>query len=977
MQISEAPQAVEDLALMKRLKDYADGQATWRADGSTLGQREKRACDKLYGNLVDLVENILSPLIDRVTSREMETFTAHDRHHALKVCHIMAFIMSHDRTVRLTPPEIALLVLSAYLHDLGMGLSQEDRAKRLAEDSDIWLKTDLQASCRAALEALGAVASDKEVDEQDQLSAARRLHQAEEALLCADSRERHATRERYEELLITIEEAARASDGRVRHPNDLLKFGGDSIRDDLINICVSHNRSPDYLLEQNPVNPDELLFPIDAPYFSSTADVKFTAAVLRLADIMDFDRERTPDVLFHYLLPRDATPSDNTSVREWQKHLAITNWETNDNGDLVYRGVADDPVIHHAVMSFIKTIEDEINTTKLVLGDQPSRGIVLSGRVEAQIRAIGYRYLPYHFHLDQDRIYKLLMGGNIYETPLACVRELIQNSVDACQLRDALVIKSDPSYILSRSGRIKIIYNQVAGGAKNTLTVRDNGVGMDRSIIEKYFLSVGSSYFSSAEFRRLDADLRRQGINVRPVSEFGIGFLSCFLLGERVSVTTTRLPQVGDETREITLEADGVSRLIFVKEAAGDPLATGTSVSIELGSGDTEAVTWGHVADYVRQVAVNLPFDVEVAYLADGDVKEAWTQEPRGDQIFPPAQLAHSAYVIDFADEQVCGRVILFAEGEAGAVLKEEAAASPVVVGGERAGREMRSLLRGGFLVSEAPGIPRAPYLGHPTLALVELSGAAGEKDLWRTNLARSRLVGEDDLAVVIQRHIIEKILRDGPSILALGRHSVTGPDLADCMWLQEFDAKHIYDVAQRLSATTQGRRDAIKQWESRKDYLYGGYFPNKNLHNELLSLVLPKVCGLRYDDDGDRYYAPPGATWRSKLRGWRTFIEDPISWGQFATYEDKIDDCVYFSYASNHVMNSRYIELFSETPFSLGVAFHLFDALINWLRSGRQAHLSPQEADALTWLVDRDEALVIGAVAERRLRIRDALAHK
>src|SRR2546421_10572459 len=103
MQIPETPSTVEQLDLMKRLDAYATGQSTWMADGSPIGDNAKRACRVLHTNLVQLVNGIFAYLLDRVTAREMETFTMHDRVHGRKVSHLMWHILDPKRRDLLTP----------------------------------------------------------------------------------------------------------------------------------------------------------------------------------------------------------------------------------------------------------------------------------------------------------------------------------------------------------------------------------------------------------------------------------------------------------------------------------------------------------------------------------------------------------------------------------------------------------------------------------------------------------------------------------------------------------------------------------------------------------------------------------------------------------------------------------------------------------------------------------------------------------
>ena len=143
MRIPETPDSVSALDLMKLLESYAEGSSTWYPDGAQLGSETQKSCRVLHTNIVQVVEHIFAYILDRVTAREMDTFTMHDRRHGLKVAHLMWHILAPERRSVLSPPEVALMVLSAHLHDAGMALSREDRENRLAPESDLWDKLDV------------------------------------------------------------------------------------------------------------------------------------------------------------------------------------------------------------------------------------------------------------------------------------------------------------------------------------------------------------------------------------------------------------------------------------------------------------------------------------------------------------------------------------------------------------------------------------------------------------------------------------------------------------------------------------------------------------------------------------------------------------------------------------------------------------------------------------------------------------------
>ena len=423
MQVPETPQSVAELDLMRRLEDYANGNASWTADGTAIGENAKRACRTLHTSLANLINGLFAYILDRVTAREMEAFTMHDRVHGRKVAHLMWHILKPERREQLTPPEIGILLVAAHLHDLGMGLSPAERGERLLPDSDLWNKLEIQDAVRVGIEELRSQIGDPKTSEAVKKRAEQHLFQAEEALLTQDTRERHATRERYEEILGLLADFHHREPTRIPDIEAALAFDGDSFREKLIDVCVSHNEDADALVANDEKNLDRPRFPEDFPVGICTADLHTVAAALRLADILDFDRERTPAVLFHYLLPTELGGLENRSVLEWSKHLAISNWHIEREA-IVFRGRSQSHIIHHAVVQFCALIASEIKATHATfspLGEEDwPFNLPLSAK--ADIHEEGYRYVPYKFELDDERVYSLLMGGAIYDNPLVAVR---------------------------------------------------------------------------------------------------------------------------------------------------------------------------------------------------------------------------------------------------------------------------------------------------------------------------------------------------------------------------------------------------------------------------------------------------------------------------------------------------------------------------------------------------------------------------
>ena len=103
-----------------------------------------------------------------------------------------------------------------------------------------------------------------------------------------------------------------------------------------------------------------------------------------------------------------------------------------------------------------------------------------------------YLYRQTQFNLSKKQVIDLLMGTKLYGNPEVALRELIQNSIDACLLRQALEYSWETNYI----PKVSIKYYTVDG--QDILEVEDNGTGMDQHIIDTYYSKVGSSFYKSS-----------------------------------------------------------------------------------------------------------------------------------------------------------------------------------------------------------------------------------------------------------------------------------------------------------------------------------------------------------------------------------------------------------------------------------------------------------------------------------------------
>ena len=156
------------------------------------------------------------------------------------------------------------------------------------------------------------------------------------------------------------------------------------------------------------------------------------------------------------------------------------------------------------------------------------------------------------FTLQQNKIIQLLMGVGLYKNPHACLRELYQNAMDACKCK----IYREPINGIEFKGRIEFGLHKE--NDKTFLYCLDNGIGMSERIIEKYLLIIGNSYYNSSDFFREQALSNSEFV---PISQFGIGILSCFMIADRIEIITKE----NDSKKHIACCIDGPEEYFYYR----------------------------------------------------------------------------------------------------------------------------------------------------------------------------------------------------------------------------------------------------------------------------------------------------------------------------------------------------------------------------------------------------------------------------
>ena len=297
---------------------------------------------------------------------------------------------------------------------------------------------------------------------------------------------------------------------------------GKRLAKDLALICRSHGEDISFLEK----------FSTSAQYYGNeSANLQLVGMLLRLGDIIHFSFDRAP-----LELRTSRLFKSEYSFLQWALKNNGANYSI-ENGKISFRAYCETPEIYFKLHDYIDWIEIEIqNYFKLErIWDESYKSFIpkLQDKIErTNITNDEKVFLPKRglsFSLNQNRIIELLMGVGLYKDKFASLRELYQNALDAC-----LCMLSEANSIHHKTkGIIQFSIEQVDD--KVYLCCKDNGIGMTKEIIENHLLKIGNSYYKSSDFYKKQA---QWGGTFTPTSQFGIGILSCFMLGSKIEIIT-------------------------------------------------------------------------------------------------------------------------------------------------------------------------------------------------------------------------------------------------------------------------------------------------------------------------------------------------------------------------------------------------------------------------------------------------------
>lgn len=438
----------------------------------------KEKDSKFLSKLDEVIEyaNTMLPQINNVFA----SYTVHGVKHSINVMEYMyALIVDINKLSEL---EVALLIYSALLHDIGM-VANEEEIKEIKNDRAILGERKYSK----VLEKYG--------DETTALQECiRPVH---------GKRARDYIEKKMNERLFLIPESTNIS-----------------FKSELAQICMSHNEDFEWIKKNLRNDEKKGHFDLNAQYIS---------VLLRISDYLDIDEQRAPLYLYKYLNPKEF------SDLEWKQHFVIENYDkirrnSKTNAlEIFFQGTSQDPSVHRKLLKYFDAINGELkNAVDLCESFVDEKYLLpLKTNVVNKIQTEGFSFSDLRLSLDYNAVTNLLMGEHIYGDRKYGLRELIQNSIDACKTMEESSTKMEKFRYQKYNPYISVILDK----DRKKVMVMDNGSGMSIDILKKYFLNVGISYYASDDYKLQDR-------KYSPIGHYGIGFLACFMLSDKVEVNT-------------------------------------------------------------------------------------------------------------------------------------------------------------------------------------------------------------------------------------------------------------------------------------------------------------------------------------------------------------------------------------------------------------------------------------------------------
>ncbi|ABR33788.1 HD domain-containing protein [Clostridium beijerinckii] len=502
-------------------------------------------CDEKYKNLYATWvqdEKVYTNALAAITT-SFPHYSMHDASHSWSIVNKIEMVLGEARIKQLSPTDTFLILETAFVHDLGMIICEEEQKK-------LWLDIEFKKYIEDII---------NNNYDKDLVSAANYIRNIEKnvvedskvwpievkkyvTILNADFfRRKHNYRSA--EVIIHSSKI-----GVLQNRNNLIQ---ERIMRLIAQISIMHVTDFSDILNK--------LYQVENGVSTDEIHPRMIACLLRLGDLLDLDNGRFSEVLSNTIyMPK-------SSQEHKEKHQAITHFLVSPER-IEVAAICPDDSVYRATRQWFEWLQEELKNLSSrwsdivpydFIGGPPSLGdIKLSIRDGHGIT----EQLNYKFSIDQKIAFEFIEGSGIYENKLDCIREIIQNALDATKLQiwndieigkyKSLIEYEDIECMLAFSSNIPEIIRNLypititleyiedsKGETENDefiIMVEDCGCGISKQDLKRVE-SVGHSWNGEIEKYKI---INRMPEWMRPTGDFGIGLHSIFMITDEVEIET-------------------------------------------------------------------------------------------------------------------------------------------------------------------------------------------------------------------------------------------------------------------------------------------------------------------------------------------------------------------------------------------------------------------------------------------------------
>jgi molecular chaperone HtpG len=186
---------------------------------------------------------------------------------------------------------------------------------------------------------------------------------------------------------------------------------------------------------------------------------------------------------------------------------------------------------------------------------------------------------------------------SLYSNKEIFLRELISNASDANDKLRFAALSDDALYEGEGDLKIWLEFNQ----EQRTITVRDNGIGMNRDEVSENIGTIAKSG-TKAFFGALSGD---QAKDSHLIGQFGVGFYSSFIIADKVTLITRKAGMSSEHGVRWESGGDGEYTIENIERAA-----RGTEVTLHLREGEDEFLDEFRLRGIVKKYSDHITFPV-------------------------------------------------------------------------------------------------------------------------------------------------------------------------------------------------------------------------------------------------------------------------------------------------------------------------------------------------------------------------------